>query len=48
MTALLRGVALTEEESRRLTGIEARIASVARMWEVFVHVPYFLIAATRP
>ncbi|MBM3471654.1 MAG: methyltransferase domain-containing protein [Armatimonadetes bacterium] len=46
-TGLLRGLPLTDHDETRVCRAEERLASRSGTWEPFVHVPYFLIAATK-
>ena len=45
--ALLEGLPLTGDQRARAADAAARIASATGRWQVFIHVPYFIIVAVR-
>ncbi len=47
-TSLFEGLPLTAEETRRVEEIAAAIQSDTTRWGIFIHLPYFLIVATKP
>lgn len=46
--SLLEGLPLTAEEQARVEGARRRLENQRTPWEVFLHVPYFILVAGRP
>ena len=47
-TSLFEGLPLTADEACRVEEIAATIQADATRWGIFIHLPYFLIIATKP
>jgi SAM-dependent methyltransferase len=47
-TSLFEGLPLTADEAHRTNEIATTIQAAATRWGLFIHLPYFLIVATKP